>query len=46
MRELGWSLLVLAAMAVPLLLAWWLLGQDETRPRVKRARRRGKMPPG
>ena len=40
-----WLLLAaLMAVAVPLALAWWLLGRPERRPSDKAARR-GKMPP-
>ena len=46
MRELGWSLLALAATAVPLLLAWWLLGRGERKARDVAPTRRGKIPPG
>jgi hypothetical protein len=41
----GWLLLAaLAAVAVPLAMAWWLLGRPERRP-PDAAARRGKMPP-
>ena len=46
MNELWWSLGALAATAVPLLLAWWLLGRGEREARDQRPVRRGKMPPG